>query len=106
MKRIFILIAILSLTLAGEKKQLPGQAGNDDIELVGSVISRPTGDPAGARWGSLGPVLRGGADEYVSPKTEKPIAHQRRGRFTMLSRKDGMSLLGAIAWTDRREGCC
>ncbi len=86
MKRIFILIAILSLTLAGEKKQLPGQAGNDDIELVGSVILDRQ-EIQQALGGDLGPgyVV---ARMKVSPKTEKPMRISADD-FTMLSRKDG-----------------
>ncbi len=38
MKGILILAALSALTFAGDRKPLPGQAGNDDVELVGSVM--------------------------------------------------------------------
>ena len=42
MKR-FLLVAACSrgLCIAGDRKQLPGQAGNDDVDLEGSVILAP-----------------------------------------------------------------
>ena len=39
MKRFALFGAMVALgCLGGERKQLPGQAGNDDVDLEGSVI--------------------------------------------------------------------
>ena len=39
MKRFALFGALIGiLCLGGERKQLPGQAGNDDVDLEGSVI--------------------------------------------------------------------
>jgi len=85
MKSILIL-ALLTTVYAGDKKPLPGQAGNDDIELVGSVIiDRDAIEQAlGADLGP-GYVL---AHMKVTPKTEKPLRISADD-FTMISGKDG-----------------
>lgn len=71
---------------AGEKKPLPGQAGNDDIELAGSVIVNPV-EIKQALGADIGPgyVL---VRMKVTPKTEKPIRISPDD-FTMISSKDG-----------------
>lgn len=86
MKLTLIFALILTLPLIGEKKQLPGQAGNDDIELVGSVIiDRDEIQQAlGADLG-VGYVV---ARMKVTPKSEKPL-HISVDDFSILSRKDG-----------------
>jgi hypothetical protein len=71
---------------AGERKPLPGQAGNDDIELVASVmvdrdeIKQAVGADMGA--GYIAVRMK------VTPKTEKPLRISPDD-FTMISRKDG-----------------
>jgi hypothetical protein len=87
MKRFVLLGVIAGLaSFGGERKQLPGQAGNDELDLEGSVIL--THDEVTAAIGSdIGEgyvVVR----MKVIPKGEKPI---RIGPddFSMLSRKDG-----------------
>jgi hypothetical protein len=86
MKAILTLTAISTLIFAGEKKQLPGQAGNDDIELVGSIIldRQEIQQMLGADLGAGYVVAR----MKVTPKTEKPL-HIGSDDFTMLSSKDG-----------------
>jgi len=86
MKLILIFTLVLTLALAGDKKPLPGQAGNDDIELVGSLIldRQEIEQALGADLGA-GYVL---ARVKVTPKSDKPL-HIGVDDFTMLSRKDG-----------------
>jgi len=74
------------LAFAGEKKPLPGQAGNDDIELVGSVIIDPgeIRQALGADIGSGYVVVR----MKATPKTEKPLRISPDD-FTIISGKDG-----------------
>jgi hypothetical protein len=84
MKR-FLLFASL-LCFAGDRKQLPGQAGNDDVDLEGSVILGHD-EVTSAVGGDIGEgyvVVR----MKVTPKGDKPL---RIGPddFTMISRKDG-----------------
>ena len=71
---------------AGEPKPLPGQAGNDDIELIGFVVI-DRGEITQAIGADLGPgyVI---ARMKVSPNTEKPLRISA-GDFTMICRKDG-----------------
>jgi len=82
----YFLVALSMLAFAGEKKPLPGQAGNDDIELVGSVILDP-----GEIKQALGADIGAG---YVlihmkaTPKTEKPLRISPDD-FTIISSKDG-----------------
>lgn len=85
MKSILIL-TLLATAFAGDRKPLPGQAGNDDIELVGSVII-DRDEIEQALGADLGPgyVL---AHMKVTPKTEKPLRISADD-FTMISGKDG-----------------
>jgi hypothetical protein len=82
---VFTVAAAMACT-AGERKNLPGQAGNDDLDLEGSVML--TRDEITSAVGSdIGEgyiVVR----MKVIPKTEKPL---RVGPddFSMISRKDG-----------------
>jgi hypothetical protein len=87
MKR-FALVGIIAglLCFGGERKPLPGQAGNDDVDLEGSVIL--THDEVTSAVGSdigEGYVV---ARMKVIPKGSTPL---RVGPddFTMISRKDG-----------------
>jgi hypothetical protein len=84
MKR-FLLFASL-LCFAGDRKQLPGQAGNDDVDLEGSVIvgHDEVTSVVGGDIGEGYVVVR----MKVIPKGDKPL---RVGPddFTMVSRKDG-----------------
>ncbi len=91
MKRILLgMIAAALLAPAGELKQLPGQAGNDDIDLTASVlvtrdeIQEALGTDIGAGYIVV--------HMKATPKTEQPL---RIGPddFTMLSRKDGQRSL-------------
>ena len=86
MKRFLVLTAIPLLAIGGERKPLPGQAGNDDIELVGSVIvdKDDMKQALGADLGA-GYVI---AKIKVTPKTENAL-RVSPDDFTMISRKDG-----------------
>jgi hypothetical protein len=85
MKPILVLMLIAAAS-AGDRKPLPGQAGNDDVELVGSVIiDRDEIEQAlGADMGQ-GYVM---ARIKVTPKTEKAL-HISSDDFTMIDGKDG-----------------
>ena len=87
MKFVSLALLLPLLTYAGEKKPLPGQAGNDDVELVGSImIDRDEIKQAlgGADIGAGYVVAR----MKVTPKTEKPLIISSDD-FTIVSRKDG-----------------
>src|SRR6266404_8610435 len=86
MKRVLVLSALPILAIAGERKPLPGQAGNDDIELVASVIVDKD-EMKQALGAELGPgyVI---AKIKVTPKTENAL-RVSPDDFTMISRKDG-----------------
>jgi len=81
-----LVLSISLLTVAGEKKPLPGQAGNDDVELVASVIidRDEIKQALGADIGAGYVVAR----MKVTPKTEKPLRISPDD-FTMICRKDG-----------------
>jgi len=80
------LVIAAGLMLGADKKLLPGQAGNDDIELSGSVIvdRDEIHQALGADLGAGYVLVR----MKAVPKTEKPL---RVGPddFTLISRKDG-----------------
>ena len=82
----YALVALSLVALAADKKPLPGQAGNDDIELVGSVIidREEIKQALGADIGAGYVAVR----MKVTPKTEKP-QRVSPDDFTMISRKDG-----------------
>ncbi len=86
MKPLILIAAAAVLCMAGERKQLPGQAGNDDVDLEGSVVL--TREEVTAAIGSdIGEgyiVVR----MKVIPKGDAPL---RVGPddFTIISRKDG-----------------
>jgi hypothetical protein len=87
MKRFALLGIIAGLVcLGGERKQLPGQAGNDDIDLEGSVIigHEEITSAVGSDIGEGYVVVR----MKAIPKSATPL---RIGPddFTMISRKDG-----------------
>ena len=84
-----VLFAMLAVSLAApaaERKPLPGQAGNDDIELNASVLVThdEIQQALGAELGDGYFLVR----LKATPKTEQPL---RIGPddFTMISRKDG-----------------
>jgi len=87
MRKIPALLASAAIAaFAGDLKPLPGQAGNDDIEITGTLIL-DKGEIQQAIGADLG-------DGYVlvrvkaTPKTDQPL---RIGPddFTIISRKDG-----------------
>ena len=86
MKHALIFAFVPLLAFAGEKKPLPGQAGNDDIELAASVIidrneiTQALGTDLGAGYVAV--------RMKVTPKTQKPLAVSPDD-FTIVSRKDG-----------------
>jgi len=86
MKYLALVLSISLLTSAGERKPLPGQAGNDDVELVASVIidRDEIKQALGADIGAGYVVAR----MKVTPKTEKPL-RINPDDFTMVCRKDG-----------------
>jgi len=88
MKYIAIFAAFCVFVVAGERKPLPGQAGNDDVELVASlVIDRAqVTEAVGADMGAGYIVAR----IKVSPKTDKPLRISPDD-FTIISRKDGQA---------------
>jgi hypothetical protein len=81
-----VLVTAISLLASGERKPLPGQAGNDDVELVSSVIidRDEIKQALGADLGANYVVAR----MKVTPKTEKPL-RVSADDFTMICRKDG-----------------
>lgn len=92
MKCAWILLLCTSAALAGDQKQLPNQAGNDDVDLQGTALLAPA-DIRQALGGNdlAGPHVTG---NYIvvrikaTPKSGKPL---RIGPddFTLLSRKNG-----------------
>jgi hypothetical protein len=87
MKRALICLSIALAASAGEKKPLPGQAGNDDVELVASVIV----DRDEIKQALGGSDLGAGYVAVrikVMPKADDPI-RVSPDDFTLLSRKDG-----------------
>jgi len=87
MKRFAFFGAMIGLLcLGGDRKQLPGQAGNDDVDLEGSVILThdEITEAIGADIGEGYVVVR----MKVIPKGATPL---RVGPddFTIISRKDG-----------------
>jgi hypothetical protein len=83
----YVLVSLLSAVLAlAEQKPLPNQAGNDDLELAGTVIIDRAAiqDAVGADLGPGYVVVR----MTATPKSGKPL---RIGPddFLLLSRKDG-----------------
>jgi len=81
-----ILILAAVTALAADKKGYPGQAGNDNIELVGSVITdrEEIRQALGAELGEGFVLVR----VKVTPKTDESM---RIGPsdFVLISRKDG-----------------
>jgi hypothetical protein len=87
MKRFFLFASFAALLgFGGDRKQLPGQAGNDDVDLEGSVIllHDQVTEAIGSDLGEGYVVVR----MKVIPKGDTPL---RVGPddFTMISRKDG-----------------
>jgi hypothetical protein len=87
MKRVFPIFLVSSLVLsAADKKPLPNQAGNDDIDLAGAVmLDRPEILQAlGADPGPRYVLVR----IKVTPKADAGL-RVSPDDFTLLSRKDG-----------------
>src|SRR5713226_200492 len=86
MKVLLVFAAVAILALGGEKRLLPGQAGNDDIELTGGVIidHDEIHQALGADLGAGYVVVR----MKATPKTEEPLRISPDD-FTLVSRKDG-----------------
>ena len=88
MKYFFVALSVVAASpgFAGEKKPLPGQAGNDEIELTASVIvdRDEIKQALGADIGVGYVAVR----MKVTPKTEKPLRISPDD-FTIVSRKDG-----------------
>ena len=86
MKTLIVFFLVSLLAAAGDRKPLPGQAGNDDIELVASaVVDRADVTQAvGEELGTGYVVVR----MKVTPKTEKPLRISPDD-FTIVCRKDG-----------------
>jgi hypothetical protein len=84
MKSLAVFVTVLAF--AGDKKPLPGQAGNDDIELVGHMMvdREEIKQALGADLGAGYVAVR----MKVTPKTEKPLRISPDD-FTIVSRKDG-----------------
>jgi hypothetical protein len=87
MKRLLLFASFAALlSFGGDRKQLPGQAGNDDVDIEGSVIlgHDEVTSVVGGDIGEGYVVVR----MKVIPKGDKPL---RIGPddFTMISRKDG-----------------
>ena len=86
MKTLIVLFLVSLLAAAADRKPLPGQAGNDDIELAASVIvdraevTQAVGEELGIGY----VVVR----MKVTPKTEKPLRISPDD-FTIVCRKDG-----------------
>jgi hypothetical protein len=100
-KNIIYMVVAMALALpAADRKPLPGQAGNDDIDLSGSVMvdREEIKQAVGVDLGGGYVVVR----MKASPKTAQPL---RIGPddFTIISRKDGQRsqalLPGEIAGT-------
>jgi hypothetical protein len=96
MKFVIVLTAlsltVLSLTVlstsaaAADRKPLPGQAGNDDVELVASaIVDRVDVTQAVGEELGIGYVV---VRMKVTPKTEKPLRISPDD-FTIICRKDG-----------------
>jgi len=86
MRRLLVLIVVPLVAWAGERKPLPGQAGNDDFELAGSVIidREEIKQAVGADLGAGYVVAR----MKITPKGDGPL-RVSPDDFTMISRKDG-----------------
>lgn len=86
MKGVLILATLSALTFAADRKALPGQAGNDDVELVGSVlIDRQEVMQAVGMYVGPGYIA---VRMKVTPKTDKPLRISPDD-FTIVSGKDG-----------------
>ena len=87
MKRILPLLLLpICMLLAGEKKPLPNQAGNDDMDIAGTVIleRQEVEQALGADLGPRYVVVK----IKVTPKADAGL-RVSPDDFTLLSRKDG-----------------
>jgi hypothetical protein len=86
MKTLIVLFLVSLLAAAADRKPLPGQAGNDDIELVASpIVDRAEVTQAVGEELGIGYVV---VRMKVTPKTEKPLRISPDD-FTIVCRKDG-----------------
>jgi hypothetical protein len=86
MKTLIVLFLVSLFAAAADRKPLPGQAGNDDIELVGSpIVDRAEVTQAVGEELGVGYVV---VRMKVTPKTEKPLRISPDD-FTIVCRKDG-----------------
>ena len=86
MKRVSVLIVFGFSLLAAPRKPLPGQAGNDNVELVGSVmIDREEIKQAIGADPGPGYIV---VNLQVTPKMDQPLAVSASD-FTIVSHKDG-----------------
>jgi hypothetical protein len=103
MKYLLPFIALSGLVTAADRKPLPGQAGNDDVELVASaIVDRAEVTQAVGEELGIGYVV---VRMKVTPKTEKPLRISPDD-FTIICRKDGQRSValspGQIAGTGAR----
>ena len=70
---------------AGDRKQLPGQAGNDDVDLEGSVFLLTKRSPK--RSAAISGKANRGPHEGDSQR--RPPLRVGPDDFTIISRKDG-----------------
>jgi hypothetical protein len=85
--KVWAAVLLMSVTvLAGDKKSFPGQAGNDNVELAGTVMLTPA-EIQQAVGSDLGP----GIVVVRLKATNKTDEGMRIGPadFTLISRKDG-----------------
>jgi hypothetical protein len=86
MKQVLVLMLAVAALSAADKKRLPNQAGNDNLELTGAALLDPKEirDALGAELDKGYVVIR----VRAMPKTGEPM---RIGPddFTLISRKDG-----------------
>jgi hypothetical protein len=86
MKRVLVLGLVCMAAWGADKKRLPNQAGNDNLELVGKVLLDPKEirDAVGADLDKGYAVVR----VQATPKTGEPMRISPDD-FTLISRKDG-----------------
>jgi hypothetical protein len=86
MKRALLILVPALVALAADKKPLPNQAGNDDVDLTGALMTerQEIRDALGAELGPGYFVVR----VKVMPKTDMPL-RVSPDDFTLISRKDG-----------------
>lgn len=91
MKRTLVLTLLSFSLISAPRKPLPGQAGNDNIELVGNVVidREEIKQLVGMDLGAGFVVVK----MQVTPKMDTPLA-VGPGDFTIISAKDGQRSQG------------